>query len=701
MPNRLDAEKSPYLRQHAGNPVDWWPWSDEAFEEARRRDVPVFLSVGYATCHWCHVMEHESFEHPEAARALNEAFVCVKVDREERPDVDAIYMAVCQAMTGHGGWPLTVLLTPERRPFFAATYLPRESRPDRTGLVELTARVTEAWRTQRAGLGATADRITEALAGEMGARPAPDTPGPEVLDRAAARLAARFDERNGGFGTAPKFPTPHHLLFLLRAWARTGEGAFLMIVEDTLRAMRRGGIHDHLGGGFHRYATDARWLLPHFEKMLYDQALLAMACTEAHQATGEPGFRATAEGIFTYVARDLTSPEGAFFSAEDADSLNDRGEKEEGAFYVWTEDELRAVLGEADFAVARALYGTAPEGNFADEATRQKTGANVLHHPADLGAIAEDLGMPSSELAAREAAIRERLFEERERRPRPLLDDKVLTDWNGLMIAALAKAARAFDAPELAERAARAAGFLLDTMRDGEGRLLHRYHSGEAGIPAFLDDYAFLAWGLVELYQGTFEERWLRAALDLHREALSRFADAARGGYFLTADGAADLIVRPKEAYDGAIPSGQAVMASNALRLGRMTGDTALEDAAARALAADAAVTAYPDAHTFWMTALAFAVGPAQEVVIAGDRAADDTRAMAAALGRVYAPNAVVLLRAPGEGEAPIAALAPFTEAQTALGGRATAYVCEGYACQAPTTDPAEAVRLLSRRPGH
>jgi uncharacterized protein YyaL (SSP411 family) len=695
VPNRLADARSPYLRQHAGNPVDWWPWSDEAFAEARRRDVPVFLSVGYATCHWCHVMEHESFEHPEAARLLNEAFVCVKVDREERPDVDAIYMAVCQAMTGHGGWPLTVLLTPDRKPFVAATYLPRESRHGRTGLMEFVPRISEAWRTQRAGIGATADRITEVLSGEMRAGAAPEAPGPEVLDRAAARLASRFDEAHGGFGGAPKFPTPHNLLFLLRAWKRTDEGVFLALVEHTLRAMRAGGIWDHVGGGFHRYATDARWLLPHFEKMLYDQALLAMAFTEGHQATGDAAFRATAEGIFAYVARDLTSPEGAFFSAEDADSLNTHGEKEEGAFYVWTEDELRAALGDEDSLLARALYGTEPEGNFADEATRQKTGANVLHHPADPDATAARLERTAAELAAREAAIQSTLFDVRATRPRPLLDDKVLTDWNGLMIAALARAARAFDAPAYAERAARAAGFLLDTLRGADGTLLHRYHSGEAGIPAFLDDYAFLAWGLTELYQATFEERWLRAALDLHREAAARFADPERGGFYLTEEGATDLIVRPKEAYDGALPSGQSVMAYNALRLGRLTGDPALDDEAARTLAADAAVTAYPDAHTFWMTALSFAAGPAQEVVIAGGRDADDTRAMAGAFGRAYAPNAVVLLRAPGAGPAPITELAPLTEAQTALDGRATAYVCERFACQAPTTDPTEAVRLL------
>ncbi len=700
MPNRLADAHSPYLLQHAANPVDWWPWGDAAFAEARRRDVPVFLSVGYAACHWCHVMAHESFEDDAAARLLNRAFVCVKVDREERPDVDAIYMAACQAMTGQGGWPLTVLLTPARRPFFAATYIPRESRHGRAGLLDLVPRISEAWREQRAAIEASAEDATAGLREAMAHRlapgaPIPDAPDADTLARGAARLAARFDSRNGGFGGAPKFPTPHTLLFLLREWKRTGDAQALTMVERSLRAMRRGGLYDHLGGGFHRYSTDARWRLPHFEKMLYDQALLAMACTEAFQATGAPDFREAAEATLAYVARSLTGPEGAFFSAEDADSLDAHGHAEEGAFYVWTEAELELGLGPDDFRVARALYGTEPAGNFEDEATRQKTGANVLHHPDALDVIAARLGLTEADLRARASALRTRLFEARQKRPRPALDDKVLTDWNGLMIAALARAARAFAEPAYAARAARAADFLLATMRDDSGALLHRYRRGEAGIAGLLDDYASLAWGLTELYQATFEEDYLRAALDLHAQTRARFADGESGGFFLTADDTDDLILRPKEAYDGAIPSGQAVATLNALRLGRMTGDAALEAEAARALGSAAEIVAYPDAHAFWMCALAFAVGPAQEVVIAGERDADDTRRMAEAVGRAFAPNAGTLLRAPGDGPVSLAGIAPFTAAQTALDGRATAYVCENYACQSPTTDPAEAARLL------
>ncbi|HLA64052.1 MAG TPA: thioredoxin domain-containing protein [Rhodothermales bacterium] len=695
MPNRLADAKSPYLRQHAENPVDWWPWGDDAFAEAQRRDVPVFLSIGYATCHWCHVMARESFEDDGAAAALNAAFVCVKVDREEHPDVDAVYMAACQAMTGHGGWPLTALLTPDtRRPFYTGTYLPRESRYGRPGVLDLAAGVREAWGSDRAGVRATADEVADVL-GRAAARPAlGGVPGPEALDRAAATLLDRFDAEHGGFDRAPRFPTPHRLLFLLRQWTRTGDAAALDAVTTTLRAMRRGGIHDHLGGGFHRYSTDARWLLPHFEKMLYDQALLLLAFSEAFQATGADDLRDAAAEIVGYVLRDLTSPEGAFFSAEDADSLNAEGEEEEGAFYVWTEAELEAVLGPEDAMIARALYGTTPGGNYADEATRAPTGSNVL---SGLERRAENAGLAQDALGDAEERIRARLFEAREGRPRPLLDDKVLTDWNGLMIAALARAARLCGERGWGEAAARAADHVLATMQpDGtEGdRLLHRAWRGAAGIEGLLDDYAFLVWGLIEVYQTTFETRYLADALRLHRAADARFADEARGGWYLGTDPGDALFLRPKEAYDGALPSGQAVMTYNALRLARLTGQDGLEATAARAFGAEATVTAYPAEHAFWMVALADAVGPAQEVVVAGARDAADTRALLDGLQRVWAPHAVFLVR--GEGESDLDTLAPFAAGHTPRDGRAAAYVCERHACQAPTTDPDEAVRLLT-----
>jgi uncharacterized protein YyaL (SSP411 family) len=702
MPNRLADANSPYLLQHAGNPVDWWPWSDAAFGEARRRDVPVFLSIGYATCHWCHVMEHESFENAEAARALNDAFVCVKVDREERPDVDGVYMAAVLAATGHGGWPLTALLTPDtREPFWVGTYLPRESRGGRIGVRDLAENVSRFWREDA---GAVRQSAAE-LAGHvrrLAEAPPGDALGEPDVDAAAESLRRRFDPERAGFGAAPKFPTPHHALFLLRRSRQTGEADLAGMAVATLRAIRRGGIWDHVGGGLHRYATDRTWLLPHFEKMLYDQAGYALACTEAWAATGAADLREAAEATLGYVLRDLRAPTGAFFSAEDADSLNAEGEREEGAFYVWTEAELADVLGEEDAALARAVWGTAPGGNYADEATRQPTGANVLHlpdphlsHDDPLADAADALGTDTERLRLRLDTVRERLLEARGQRPRPLLDDKVLTDWNGLAIAALAVAGRTLRQPAYAEAASRAAAFLLGTMRTDAGGLLHRYRAGEAGIPGLLDDYAFLVWGLTELYQTTFDEAHLAAALDLHARMRERF-EAEDGGYYVSPEGAPDLIARQRSPDDGAMPAGNSVAVYNGLRLARLTGDADLEAAAHRGLRAPDVVRQHPSGFTHLMTAAAFALGPAQEVVVAGSRGAEDTRALVAAVRSVYAPFAVALLRAPGEGAAPVADLAPFTEPQTAVDGRAAVYVCRDHACGLPTVSPAEARARLA-----
>ncbi|MEM1041389.1 MAG: thioredoxin domain-containing protein [Bacteroidota bacterium] len=711
MPNRLADALSPYLLQHADNPVDWYPWGDEAFEKAEREDKPVFLSVGYATCHWCHVMEHESFEDPDVARLLNEHFVPVKVDREERPDVDALYMSVTQALTGHGGWPMTVLLTPSKKPFYAGTYFPKHGRAGRPGMMELLPSVAAQWRANRDKVAGSAERITEAVRDGLAQESAPGgTLDAHTLALAYNQLAGRFDEEAGGFGGAPKFPTPHHLLFLLREAQRAGTETVvgrraLRMVEETLGAMRRGGLWDHLGFGFHRYSTDRVWKLPHFEKMLYDQALLAMAYTEAFALTRNEAYRRTAEDVFAYVARDLTSPDGAFFSAEDADSLNPEDEKEEGAFYVWTWDEVIETLGPQDGAFAAALFNLEREGNVRDEATRELTGQNVLFRTADDAEAADRLGVPEADLRDRIGGIRQRLLSARAGRPRPLLDDKVLTDWNGLMIAALARAAWTFDAPEYAGRAARAADFLLSTMQTkpvpaqaGNGRLLHRYRKGEAGIPALLDDYAFLVWGLVELYQATFEPRWLRAALDLHRTMHRHFGDDARGGLFLSPDDGEVLLVRQKAYYDGAIPSGNAVAALNGLRLGRLTGETALEDEAGRVLQSAASAAEQPMGHTMGMVALAFATGPSQEITVAGEPGAADTDALLGALRTRYLPNAVVHLRPPDADT--LADLAPYTEAQAVQGGAATAYVCEDFACQQPTTDPADLARQLDAATG-
>lgn len=478
---------------HADNPVDWYPWGDEAFEKAREEDKPIMLSVGYSTCHWCHVMERESFSDPEVAEILNEDFVSIKVDREERPDVDSIYMDVTQAMTGRGGWPNTVFLTPDRDPFFAGTYFPKEGRFGRPGLMELLPQLADAWKNRRADVLQSARRATEVLSQNTTMAPAP-APDDETLLTAYRQLASRYDETYGGFGSAPKFPSPHNFYFLLRHWRRTNDAKALEMVEHTLTEMRYGGIFDQVGFGFHRYSTDEQWLLPHFEKMLYDQALLALAYVETYQATGEDFYKDTAEEIFTYVLRDMTSEEGGFYSAENADS-----EGEEGLFYIWTSEEFEDVLGRDDGRLMARLYNFESGGNFVDESTREKTGRNILYLGEPLKDRAEELDVSYEGLQQKVSAARAKLFAAREKRIHPLKDDKILTDWNGLMIAALAKAGRAFGDPKYTEAAERATGFVLRDLREDDGRLLHRYRRGDAALPGLLEDYAYLVWGLLEL----------------------------------------------------------------------------------------------------------------------------------------------------------------------------------------------------------
>ena len=653
-PNRLFNEKSPYLLQHAYNPVDWYPWGEEAFQEAKRLDKPVFLSIGYSTCHWCHVMEHESFTDQEVADLMNDAFINIKVDREERPDIDGVYMAVSQMMTGGGGWPLTIIMTPDKKPFYSATYIPKENRFNVVGMLDLVPQITGYWENQRERLMGIGEGIAASLGsgGPGGGEEVTD----RVLDTGFLLLNERYDEEHGGLGDAPKFPSPHNLLFLLRHWKRTGKEKALEIVEKTLQKMARGGIFDHVGYGFHRYSTDRKWLVPHFEKMLYDQAMLLMAYTEAYQATGKEEYKETAEMIIAYVLRDLTSSYGGFYSAEDADS-----EGEEGKFYVWTVDELQNIAGDEGQDVLVYL-GVKPEGNYMDEATGERTGTNILH------IVGEE---PPENLDE----IRDRLFEQREARIRPLLDDKILTDWNGLMIAALSKAARAFQISEYAEEAVRSADFILGTMWDGE-ELLHRYREGEASIGGFLNDYAFMTWGLIELYQATHEKRFLDAAIRVNEVMMAQFTDP-EGGFFFTSSEAEELLARRKELYDGAIPSGNSVAFMNLMKLSRLTGDTSFEEEAAKLLRFfSSTVLGSPHGYSMLLSGLDFAFGPSTEVVVSGDAGE-----VIAQLDQRYLPSTVVH-RYSEELEASVGYLAGMKP-----GDETTVYVCTGFVCNLPTGD--------------
>jgi uncharacterized protein YyaL (SSP411 family) len=683
--NRLATAKSPYLQQHANNPVDWYPWGEEAFAAAADQDKPIFLSIGYATCHWCHVMEHESFEDPEVAQLMNETFINIKVDREERPDVDQVYMTVCQMLTGSGGWPLTIIMTPDKQPFFAATYIPKTSRMGRPGMLDLIPRVQSAWVDRRSELLKSATEIIGHL--EATARGgAPGELDARILAAAEADFAGRFDATWGGFDSAPKFPSPHNLLFLLARAESTDNQALLDMATTTLAFMRKGGLFDHIGFGFHRYSTDRRWLVPHFEKMLYDQAMLMLAYTEGHRLTGSPWMAATVDQVATYVLRDMTAPEGGFYSAEDADS-----EGEEGLFYLWTEEELATILGQEEAAFAEGIWSTRPEGNFEPEAG-ERTTDNILHL-----APTQDLdALVSGDEAERLAAIRSRLFDAREERIHPLKDDKVLADWNGLMAAALARAGRILDRPAYVQAAADAMEFTLGSMRAKDGRLLHRWHSQDAAIPGFLDDHAFAAWACLELYDSTLTPVWLERAAALVTEADRLFADAESGGYFFTGSDNEELLVRQKEVYDGAIPSGNSVMVHVLVRLSRLTGVTAHEAAAESILNAfGGTVARLPAGHAHFLHGLHRMTQPSLEVVVAGDPGREDTKRMLSTVRDSAPIDAAILLLPPDDAGAGIRSAAPFTEAFTTIDGRATAYVCRGFACQLPTTDPAEARRQI------
>jgi hypothetical protein len=689
-PNRLAREKSPYLLQHAYNPVDWYAWGEDAFEKAKREDKPIFLSIGYSTCHWCHVMERESFENDSVAELLNRWFVSIKVDREERPDVDRVYMTAMQAMGFGGGWPLTVFLTPDLEPFFGGTYFPPDSRLGRPGLMQLLPRVRQAWVEQRLEI----ERSGAGVMDQLARLSFPDTGSADRLrlfDLAYSHFERAYDPRDGGFGRAPKFPSTSNLAFLLRAWARD-PGARARAKEMVVRqldAMRAGGIHDHLGGGFHRYSTDRTWLVPHFEKMLYDQAQLAWAYLEAYQVTDRPQYAETARGIFAYVSRDLTSPEGAFYSAEDADS-----EGEEGRFYVWRPSEVRAVLGEQDADLFDYRYGVTEEGNF-------EHGATILHEAHTMEETAAEFGIPADQAAQRLARARAELLVARSRRVRPHRDDKVLASWNGLMISAFARGARVLGDESLARSAERAAEFVWDRLFDRRTKALRRrWREGQTAEAGQLDDYAYLALGFVDLYGATYDARWLSRAVVLTEAEIERFWDEGDGAFFDSPAGDPHLKIRFKEAFDGAEMAGNSIALFNLELLGTLLDrDQWLRKAKrgfdyfARRLGDG------PAGMPQMLASMLLEQSVPRHVVIAGEPRDAATRTLIREFDRRFMPNDFLLLVRGDGSQNELSRLAPFTEPLHPKGGKPTAYVCVNYACRLPTTDPATLAAQLEEAP--
>lgn len=684
--NHLKDEKSPYLIQHAQNPVDWYPWGEEAFKKAKSENKPLFLSIGYSTCHWCHVMVRESFQDQEMAQLINQVFVPVKVDREERPDIDTTYMTVSQIMTGTGGWPLTIFLTPDLKPFFAGTYFPKENSEMSIGLRTLVLNVQDLWQMRKEEVLKSADDIFTAL-NKLETTQSGDLL-PESTLKVAFNLLEKNFSKNGGFGESQKFPQPNYLLFLLRYWKRTGNEDSLAMVEKTLESMGLGGIWDHLGFGFHRYSVDPHWLVPHFEKMLYDQALLVLVYCEAYQATGKQDYRETAEQILKYVLRDMTSPEGGFFSAEDAES-----EGVEGKFYQWKKEEIDRVLTPEESQIFNQIYQVNEKGNYTDEATGLLTGRNILHLKASLEVTARDMDLKVEELSARLLVIREKLLKARDERVHPSLDDKILTDWNGLMVAALARAARVFNEEQYVIAASKTAEFIKTNLYQ-EGILWHRYREGEVKVEGYLDDYAFLIWGIIELYQTTLDSSLLKWAYQLVLELLNKFQDKKKGGFYFTSINAQEILLRRKEAYDASTPSGNAVTYANLLHLSTIMEDQELYEHAIKLEKAFApSITENPIGHIMFLTGVMDRLGPLYEVVIAGEKEDKQTQNLIKVLALNYLPEVFYILNSSKDEW--LSEKIPSFSDKKPLDGQGTAYVCKQGACMLPTTDVKELMDLL------
>jgi len=696
--NRLAREQSPYLLQHAHNPVDWYPWGPEAFARSHSENKPIFLSIGYSTCHWCHVMERESFENERIAEILNREYVAIKVDREERPDVDRIYMTFVQATTGGGGWPMSVWLTPDLQPFFGGTYFPPETRYGHPGFASILTQIAAAWKSDREQILESARDVVEQLRRQsvVESRGARFTPDASVLENGFFAFRRGFDPELGGFGGAPKFPRPSVFNFLLRYHARTRNREALDMTLLTLREMARGGMHDQLGGGFHRYSVDERWFVPHFEKMLYDQAQLAVSYLEAFQLTRDSQYADTARGIFDYVLRDMLDPSGGFYSAEDADSVIDPSEpdrKGEGAFYIWSAEEIRDVVGApaADWFCHR--FGVAEGGNVANDPHQEFAGRNILYRAATVEETAEQFSRPVDEVRAALDQASAKLLEARSRRVRPHLDDKVLTSWNGLMISAFALGGAVLEEPRYADAARRAADFLLGKMIDpASGILLRRYRQGESAIPGFLDDYALFAQALLDLYEAQFDLRHLKAAIRLTGKQRELFEDTAGGGFFSSAADDPTLVMRLKEDYDGAEPSGNSIALRNLLRLAQITNRSEFQQAAANILGAFAGrIATLPAAVPEMLAACEFLVGEPRQIILAGEPGTADFASLLRALHSKFLPDRVLLRVDGAEARDFFAAGIPTIASMTQPG----AYVCRNYTCQLPVSDSAAFSELI------
>jgi uncharacterized protein YyaL (SSP411 family) len=694
--NRLIHAKSPYLLLHAHNPVEWYPWGDEAFEKARKENKPIFLSIGYFTCHWCHVMEKESYSDPNVAAILNQHFVSIKVDREERPDIDRLYIAYVEATTGSAGWPLNVLLTPDRKPFFGGTYFT----PDQ--LKSLLQQVAGAWSKQHDSIVQTAGRAAQQLIQIVSKQPsATGDLQPAVLGQTYKHIASTYDATNGGFGGAPKFPRPVALCFLLRYYARTGQREALDMTLNTLRAMERGGIHDQLGGGFHRYSTGASWLVPHFEKMLYDQAQLAIVYTEAYQTTHGRFYADTTRNILDFALHEMQQPHGGFASAEDADSRIAPGKPEtsEGVFYIWTAKEIESVLSKQDAAVFEYAYGVESAGNVPSQQDirGELNGKNVLYEARSTEDTAKKFGQTVEQTADKLTAARKALLVARSRRPHPPLDDKIVTAWNSMMISALARASQALDEPRYLEAALVMAKFLETHLYDSKtGKLWRSYRASSPSVDGFLDDYTDLISGLLDLYQAGFDVHWLKWAVLLQEKQDQVFGDAKEGGYFDAGPSDPSLLSRTREAYDGAEPSPNSTAAMNLLRLAQFTDRTEWRDRAQKTLSAFAArLQSDPDAVPALASALDFRLALTKQILIVGDPTSQDTRELLRQVNTRFLPNKILLLADGGAGQQQLARWLPFVAGTHRMKDRATAYVCENYLCKLPTSDPEVMAGLL------